>query len=36
LVTSRHPGMLVVRRSVSTVEELGRRPIRRPGSQAAA
>jgi hypothetical protein len=36
LAASRHPVMLAVRRSVAAVEDLGRRPIRRPGSQAAA
>ena len=33
LAASQHPLMLAVRRSVAAVEELGRRPIRRPGSQ---
>jgi hypothetical protein len=32
LVASRHPVMLAVRRSVSTVEDWTRRPLRRPGS----
>jgi len=36
LAASQHPVMLAVRRSVATVEDLGRRPIRRPGSQAVS
>jgi hypothetical protein len=32
LVASQHPSMLGVRRSVSAVEDWGRRPLRRPGS----
>ena|ERR1700730_5756885 len=35
LVASRHPAMLAVRRSVSTLEDWGRRPVRRPGSARA-
>lgn len=33
LATSRHPVLLAVRRSVASVEDLARRPIRRPDSQ---
>ncbi len=33
VAASRHPVMLAVRRGVTAVAELGRRPIRRPGSQ---
>jgi len=36
LAASQHPVMLAVRRSVAVVEDLGRRPIRRPGSQAVS
>ena len=36
LAASQHPVMLAVRRSVAAVEDLGRRPIRRPGSQAVS
>jgi len=32
LVASQHPAMLAVRRSVSALEDWGRRPLRRPGS----
>lgn len=32
LAASQHPAILAVRRSVASVEDLGRRPIRRPGS----
>ena len=32
---SRHPAVNLARRSVDAVEELGRRPFRRPGSAAA-
>jgi len=32
LVASQHPAMLAVRRGVSTLEDWGRRPLRRPGS----
>ena len=32
---SRHPVVNLVRRSVSAVEEMGRRPFRRPGSVEA-
>jgi hypothetical protein len=33
LAASRHPVLLAVRRSVASVEDLARRPIRRPDSQ---
>ena len=36
LAASQHPVMLAVRRSVAAVEDLGRRPIRRPGSPAVS
>jgi hypothetical protein len=36
LAASRHPVMLAVRRGVVAVEDLGRRPIRRPGSPAVS
>ena len=36
LAASQNPMILAVRRSFVTVEELGRRPIRRPGSQAVS
>jgi len=36
LAASQHPLMLAVRRGVAAVEDLGRRPIRRPGSQAVS
>jgi hypothetical protein len=32
---SNHPVVSMARRSVSAVEELGRRPLRRPGSEPA-
>jgi hypothetical protein len=35
MMASRHPLMLAMRRAVSTVEDWGRRPLRRPGSQPA-
>ena len=35
LMASRHPVVLAMRRAVSTVEDWGRRPLRRPGSQPA-
>jgi hypothetical protein len=33
LAASQHPLVLAARRGVATVEDLGRRPIRRPGSE---
>jgi len=33
LAASQHPLVLAARRSVASVEDLARRPIRRPGSQ---
>ena len=36
MVASRHPFFLGARRSVSFVEDWTRRPIRRPGSEAAS
>jgi hypothetical protein len=35
LVASRHPVMLAVRRSVSTMEDWALRPVRRPDSEPA-
>lgn len=35
LADSRHPVMVAVRQGVSSVEDLARRPFRRPGSAAA-
>jgi hypothetical protein len=35
LADSRHPVVEVARRSVNAVEDLARRPLRRPGSAAA-
>jgi hypothetical protein len=35
LVASRHPMILAVRRSVSTLEDMARRPLRRPDSEPA-
>jgi len=35
LAASQHPVMLATRRSVALVEDLARRPIRRPDSQPA-
>jgi hypothetical protein len=35
LADSRHPVVEVARRSVNVVEDLARRPLRRPGSAAA-
>jgi hypothetical protein len=32
LAASQHPAILALRRGVAAVEDLGRRPIRRPGS----
>lgn len=36
LAASQHPVILVARRSVALVEELARRPIRRPDSEPAS
>ena len=36
LMASRHPVVLAIRRAVSTVEDVARRPIRRPGFTASA
>ena len=36
LAASQHPAMLAMRRGFAAVEDLGRRPIRRPGSQPAS
>jgi len=36
LAASQHPLLLLARRSVASVEDLARRPIRRPGSQPAS
>jgi hypothetical protein len=36
LAASRNPVLLAVRRGVSSVEDLARRPIRRPDSQPAS
>jgi len=36
LAACQHPVMLAVRRGVAAVVALGRRPIRRPGSQTAS
>jgi len=36
LAASQHPAMLAMRRAFAAVEDLGRRPIRRPGSQPAS
>lgn len=36
LAASRNPVLLALRRSVAAVEDLGRRPMRRPGSQAVS
>ena len=33
---SRHPAMLAVRHGISSVEDLARRPFRRPGSEQPA
>ena len=33
MAASRHPVLLAARRSVSAIEDFGRRPFRRPGSQ---
>jgi hypothetical protein len=33
MAESRHPIFLAARRSVATIEDLGRRPFRRPGSE---
>jgi hypothetical protein len=33
MLASRHPFFMAARRSVAMVEELGRRPFRRPGSE---
>ena len=35
-VESRHPVFLAARRSVAMVEDMARRPIRRPGSEPVA
>ncbi len=35
IFASRHPVMLAVRRTVSTVEDWALRPLRRPGSEPA-
>jgi hypothetical protein len=35
LVASQHPMILAVRHSVAAIEDLGRRPIRRPDSEPA-
>jgi uncharacterized membrane protein YhaH (DUF805 family) len=35
LADSQHPAMVAVRQGVSSVEDLARRPFRRPGSAAA-
>jgi len=35
LVVSQHPAILSVRRSVAAIEDLGRRPLRRPDSEPA-
>jgi len=35
LAASRHPVMLVTRRSVAAIEDWGRRPFRRPDSEPA-
>jgi len=36
LAASQHPAVLAVRRGVASIEDLARRPIRRPGSQPAS
>ena len=36
LAASQDPAILAIRRGVASVEELARRPIRRPGSQPAS
>jgi len=36
MVESKHPVFLAARRSVAALEDLARRPIRRPGSEPAA
>lgn len=36
VAASQNPAILAVRRSVAAVEDFGRRPIRRPGSQAVS
>jgi hypothetical protein len=33
LVKSRHPWLITARRTVSSIEDYARRPLRRPGSQ---
>jgi hypothetical protein len=35
VVASQHPAILAARRSVAAIEDLARRPIRRPGSEPA-
>jgi hypothetical protein len=36
MAASRHPVFLAARRSMAAVEDFGRRPFRRPGSQPAS
>jgi hypothetical protein len=36
LAASQHPMVLAVRRGVASIEDMARRPIRRPGSEAAS
>jgi len=36
LAASQNPAVLAVRRGVASIEDLARRPIRRPGSQPAS